>query len=317
MRRLLLLFSVLFFAEISKAQVVFCPPGAEWHYLYFSLGNVKINEEIKYVRDSSLNSETVKVLQHKRFFKWQNYYGNKLTVIKQKGDTVFFRSLITQHTWQVLYNYAALPGQSWENQIKLINPIYATTLVTTHTLTVDSIKDTIVNSINLRTLFIKMTSTSISGSGTTGSANFRITERFGCNEFMFNFYNLKYVSDADWFEKFLCYKDDVFAQVQFTETDCYYSNPLGVNGKLKIKDDGLKIYPNPSSDLLNVELVNKNIKNYTLKLTNILGEEERFELISKQENSLQLNVSQLKNGIYFLQVFDSGKLMYTEKIVKE
>ena len=266
MRILLLALSISFLTRTARAQVVFCPPGAEWHYLYFSLGNVKINEEIKYVRDSSLNSETVKVLQHKRFFKWQNYGGNKLTLIKQKGDTVFFRSLITQHTWQVLYNYAALPGQSWENQIKLINPFYATTLVTTHTLTVDSIKDTIVNSINLRTLFIKMTSTSISGSGSTGSANFRITERFGFNEFMFNFYNLKYVSDADWFEKFLCYKDDVFAQVQFTETDCYYSNPSRINGKLKIRDYGLKIYPNPSTGELNIQLADATLNNYNLKL---------------------------------------------------
>ena len=91
---------------------------------------------------------------------------------------------------------------------------------------------------------------------------------------------------------------------------------VGLN-ELEIKDGRSKIYPNPSRDLLNVELMDISKSNFTLKLTSILGKEETFELVKKQENNMQLNVSQLKNGVYFLQVFDKGKLIFTEKIIKE
>lgn len=91
---------------------------------------------------------------------------------------------------------------------------------------------------------------------------------------------------------------------------------VGLN-ELEIKDGRLKIYPNPSRDLLNVELMDISKSNFTLKLTSILGKEETFELIKKQENNMQLNVSHLKKGIYFLQVFDKGKLIHTKKVIKE
>jgi Secretion system C-terminal sorting domain len=316
MKKLLLLFSILFFLKTSNAQIVFSPLSAEWHYLYYSFGNVKINEEIKYVRDSILSSETVKVLQHKKFFKNQNFWGNKLTLIKQSGDTVFFRSVITEDSWQILYNYAATPGQSWENQIKLINPFYATTVVTTHTTTVDSVKTITVNSTNLRTLFATKTSTYTYGVGNAAILNFQITERFGCDEFMFNFYNSKYVSDADFFEKFLCYKDDTFTEVQFTETDCYYSNPSSL-GEIN-PNSMIQFYPNPSGELLKIEIEDADINTYQLKIINVLGNvEDNINELLTQNNIKVLSTSQLKAGIYFLQVFKGNKLIANKKIVKD
>jgi hypothetical protein len=61
------------------------------------------NEQIKYVRDSILGIDTVKILEHKRFFYDLNYNINSkaLTLIRQRGDTIFMRSRLTQNTWQV------------------------------------------------------------------------------------------------------------------------------------------------------------------------------------------------------------------------
>ena len=311
MRKLILLFSILFLAQTIKAQIVFCPPGAEWHYLFTSWGLERTNEEIKYVRDSILGLETVKVLQHRKFYSNQNlgYGSRKLTLIKQKGDTVFFRSRITQHAWQILYNYAALPGQSWETKVNLIdlyaasmNPSYTSTVFVTYTITVDSVKNITLNSTTLRVLYI---------------AGLQVIERFGCKPlFLFPFNNLNWISDDDYFDKFLCYKDDAFGQIQFTDTACYYSNPLGGN-ELKIKNDRLKIYPNPSSGMLTIQLEDATISNYNLKLINVLGQEEKLHELVKQNDIVTLNIQQLKKGIYFLQVFYKGKLIFTEKIIKE
>ena len=88
-------------------------------------------------------------------------------------------------------------------------------------------------------------------------------------------------------------------------------------GELKIKDDRLKIYPNPSSGMLTIQLEDATLSNYNLKLVNVLGQEETTDEVLRQNDIVTLNIQQLKKGIYFLQVFDRGKLIRTEKLIKE
>jgi hypothetical protein len=64
-------------------------------------------------------------------------------------------------------------------------------------------------------------------------------------------------------------------------------------------------------------LADATLNNYNLKLLNVLGKEETFDLLYEEDDILKLNVSHLKKGIYFLQVFDGGKLAQTAKIIKE
>jgi hypothetical protein len=85
---------------------------------------------------------------------------------------------------------------------------------------------------------------------------------------------------------------------------------LGVD-ELKNKAEDLKIYPNPTNGILNLEVENGS----RIKVINVLGElvkEEELKSI-KQD----IDISNLKNGIYFLQVFDKESLIGITKIVKE
>lgn len=131
-----------------------------------------------------------------------NYLANNLTLIKQKGDTIFFRNLITQHSWQILYNYAAPAGQSWQTKVDRLDPINGTYSVT-YTITVDSAKNILVNNLNLKTLFAKYQV--IEGPNIISSDAVQITERFGSNLFMFSYTDF-FASDGDLFYKFLCYQ---------------------------------------------------------------------------------------------------------------
>jgi hypothetical protein len=97
----------------------------------------------------------------------------------------------------------------------------------------------------------------------------------------------------------------------------YCQSVAAGENELEIKSDRLKIYPNPSSGLLHLELTSKNLNNYKLKLTNVLGADEVFVDTGKQNDVLRIDINHLKNGIYFLQVLDEGKLIHTEKIIKE
>src|SRR5688572_18100547 len=91
---------LLFSIDLGKAQVVFCPPGARWNYTFVNIpawGGIYnfINESISYSKDSILNGESVKVLDHRFYYETCYNVGGgktKRTCIKQKGDTVFFRN---------------------------------------------------------------------------------------------------------------------------------------------------------------------------------------------------------------------------------
>jgi chitinase len=71
--------------------------------------------------------------------------------------------------------------------------------------------------------------------------------------------------------------------------------------------NSLKIYPNPASTILNVDLENPGY--YIIKLTGISG-----QTVISQKNTT-IDISSLPNGIYILTVFDSdNKLIATNKV---
>lgn len=71
--------------------------------------------------------------------------------------------------------------------------------------------------------------------------------------------------------------------------------------------NSLKVYPNPTSSILNVELENPG--NYFIKLTGISGQ----TLLSQRNTTI--DISSLPNGIYILSIFDSeNKLLSTNKV---
>jgi len=80
----------------------------------------------------------------------------------------------------------------------------------------------------------------------------------------------------------------------------------------------LKIYPNPASQIVKVvftSLAAGEKKEYIFVVTNALGQ---IVLNAKSNNaSAELDISDLKNGIYFLHLFDKEAQIATAKFVKE
>jgi hypothetical protein len=171
MKKALLLVFAFFLLNKIQAQTVFCPLGAEWHYLFNFLGFLpgnSINENIKYTGDTLEGSDNVKILTHTRFFLQCSPVVNK-TLIKQKGDTVFFKNSRTLNGWQILYNFAALPGQSWTTSV-----LQNDSSVSTFTYSVDSVKQISVNGFSLKNLYVTK-----AGFSFFPAVQIQITERFG------------------------------------------------------------------------------------------------------------------------------------------
>ncbi len=85
-----------------------------------------------------------------------------------------------------------------------------------------------------------------------------------------------------------------------------------------IKDNGVKIYPNPFTNEINIWLNNLPAENVQVTITNVLGQVLYSEKLSRPNNAvINLNeVAAYKNGIYFVNL-SSGDYNITKKIVKQ
>lgn len=73
----------------------------------------------------------------------------------------------------------------------------------------------------------------------------------------------------------------------------------------------LKIFPNPADELINV-LLPPEFQNATIELINVNG--KSLQVFSSINSSQQINVSQLREGIYLLQL-RNGREIFSEKFI--
>ena len=94
----------------------------------------------------------------------------------------------------------------------------------------------------------------------------------------------------------------------------YFDNVSTVATTLSIKNNkqnvGVKIYPNPAKNILNITSDSFEVKN--VEIYNLLGKLVLFEAVSNQN----LNISALNKGVYFVKVTQEGKTI-TRKLVVE
>lgn len=293
------------FSFTLKAQVVFCPPGAEWHYKVTHCCDAGIdNESVKYVRDSTFMSKTVKLIQHQRSLNQCGTILTQLSMIRKSNDSVFFRNPDTFNNWELLYVYSALPGQSWTFNIKNVD---ASTQ--TYTVVVDSINYKTINSYSLKYLKVRYITYKYSALYTYNST---ITERFGDEAFLFNFSQKESVTCGTWWiGGALCYQDSTsFGIKQFTSLPCNYSNPLGI--KNNSINSELNIYPNPTSSILNILNASKDFSNSKIELINYLG-----QAVLTLPFSNSIDVSALPTGYFIVKITTPDNHHYYSKFVKD
>ncbi len=262
------------------------------------------NESVKYTGDTLINGQVVKKLKHLRFFMSENQsLPTPLTLIKQSGDTIFVKNSRTGNQWQILYNFAAQPGQGWANTFN----DGKTPLINTYT-KVDSVKQVLVDGLSLKRLYVTYDDNIVAWAGS--KLQHQITERFGSNVFLFPFYCRKSWSDDDWIKDFLCYQDSSSGLHQFSSYTCNYSLAYGLENLEA--DVAPNFFPNPVGDFLNIEHVlfapaeftlydvhGRVVKRYELDLTNLV------------------DLRDLHPGIYLARVRKNGRTVYRSKIIRD
>lgn len=298
--RLILL--IIFLTGSMHSQIQFCSPGAEWHYSFWSMWNIS-NEFIKYTGDTVVNNQTVKKLKHYRFFLGENgSIPTRLTLIKQTGDTVFMRNIRTGNQWQILYNFAAQPGQGWNNQLS----DGQSGLIQSYT-KVDSVKQVLVNGQSLKRLYLTYDDDIVAWTG--GKLQHQVTELFGSSVFLFPFYCRRSMTDDDWIQDFLCYQDSASGLHQFTSYPCNFTLVFGLESLAAFPAPSF--FPNPVDDKLMID--NVLFAPADLVLYNVQGfEARRYSLNSTN----QIDLEDLAPGIYLGVVKKNGQVVYKTRIIR-
>ena len=114
------------------------------------------------------------------------------------------------------------------------------------------------------------------------------------------------------FRKFGC--DNFFVNMYSTNSPSNYKS-YDINDSINNnsnQDDYINIYPNPSSNSLNISLNYSGLNN--VEVYNYLGVLQ-FKNSYNSESQTQLNISELKNGVYYLKVWDSEQRVSIRKFV--
>jgi subtilisin family serine protease len=74
----------------------------------------------------------------------------------------------------------------------------------------------------------------------------------------------------------------------------------------------IKMYPNPASDILNIQFANTESNNYQVAVLNSLG--MLVKQIDSEQSEIKISVNDLAAGIYYVKI-NNGLIEHTEKLV--
>lgn len=100
--------------------------------------------------------------------------------------------------------------------------------------------------------------------------------------------------------------DSTYVDVKFKISGSCTTN--SVNSKY-VKN--IKVYPNPTTNILNIE--NENSTNFKVEIINILGADVVNQTVVNNSKSA-INTSNLKGGIYFVRVIEENQIVFSKKI---
>lgn len=76
-----------------------------------------------------------------------------------------------------------------------------------------------------------------------------------------------------------------------------------------------KIFPNPAFNLINIK-IDKDFVIQNIEIYNVTGQKIDTKSIDKTGKFIQIDISNLSEGIYFLKVYDKDKILGTSKFFK-
>lgn len=303
MRKIITLI-ILFITFGSSAQV-WIDQNANWHYEYWSLG-VEGFYNFKYTQDTLVGGQSCQQIEQTVY---SQYFGNTSidtsSIIKQftyvNADTVFYWR---DNQFFTLFNFGASIGDQWLIGIYDVSLGGLGCQDSSYVEVVDT-SSIIINSTSYRTITLApVGNSSIGLSGT-------FVERFGLVNISTSFHLFPRIMNCDpnviveWhILTFNCFEDDSFALYSPNGQECENIS-VGLNEPLI----NLSVFPNPITDVLNIEIEG----DFSFELLNINGESLKE---GASENLEIIDFSDLAAGLYLL-IIEKNDQKETVRVINE
>ncbi len=130
------------------------------------------------------------------------------------------------------------------------------------------------------------------------SAHYEIHNAIGISVIEYTFYNM---DNPD---------ENVKIVVQFD------TSPSAIDENILSNMNISDIYPNPADNFVNINYdMPVEVHEASVKIVNILGSVVKEERINHRSNTMRMNISDLKGGIYFYSIFVNGEMHSTKKLL--
>ncbi len=96
-----------------------------------------------------------------------------------------------------------------------------------------------------------------------------------------------------------------------------YSNQFKTTNSVQIKNDfGIRIFPNPVEDYLEIALSGKRQKTYEWQIYNMNGGLIDSGIFKSEFNELNLSERSISSGMYIITIVNNGRLIARQKLIK-
>ncbi|KAF0204522.1 MAG: hypothetical protein FD170_427 [Bacteroidetes bacterium] len=293
---------ILLIAFSAQGQI-WIDNGATWHYDWS--GTIPGFDKIEYIGDTIIQNKSCQKLMISSYMFAPAELGGELvdSWTSQKftysnGDTVFY---LVNDNFQILYNFGAQVGDTWEPGVDTNEFSCGKSYVEVVSTGSDEINGEIYEWLQVTTL----PNSSVGFEG-------KIYKRFGViGDYLFptprncdpdiivEFFNYS----------FMCFQDDSFPLYNVTNKDCDYLLSTD-EFEIKYPEKIVSIYPNPASDILSIGVLKPDCKITNVVVTDMQGR------VLKNVNELQIDISDMAKGIYFIRIDFNNDGRFVERFIK-
>ncbi len=279
----------------------FAPTGAKWYYGQgFAFSSYISYLSIESVGDTLIAGQSCKKLINNGGIDCS--FQSHPYMVYEEDSTVYFY-VPDLDTFQVLYDFKALAGDSWRT---VFNTDVSWDHIDTVSTYVDSIGQRLINGFLVKELYVSMT---IHGYGYVyGTYQGVINQRFGDVEYMFRLFTNRAICDGNYSLGLRCYEDPEIG---------FYSTGIAPTCEyqwVSVGDEemsSLTVHPNPTNGHLKVTgLVEGDLKVHVI---DCIGREVMNQ---KLTGSQLLDISRLRDGIYLFRFEKDGAFVGVKRIVK-
>ena len=286
---LFLILSILSFFNLS-AQQEWAPIGAQWHYKlgYAFSPNTSFNF-FESVGDTVINNQSCRIIT--RLTDGCTNIGNKAYMYSENNQVFYFNPFT--ENFSLFYDFNAEAGDSWVVE-DWGNNFFVSTYDTTYTVNVLNTDTVEYNGTMLKRMMVHY--------GNPNQVD-TIIEKFGGTTKMFQF---EYPLCDDSHDTGLrCYEDPDLGFVSLRNIAC------NATPTTNLEIPKIEVFPTLFTNTISINYENES----SIKIFSLTGENHFQQNLSEGKN--EINLSHLKNGIYFIQLFDNKRHpLIVKKLVK-